>query len=338
MAKLQRYALGGAGLVLASLMLAPSAVSAQVAADSRWAAFLGCWQPLGTQPDADAISLLCFRSVGEGVELVDIVDGEAVAIERIVADDVSRPVDSDECEVWENVAFSDDGQRVFTQSAVMCDGDEPRRGSGIMSFTSPDHWVDVRALDVGGETVSWAQEYEVANMSRYETQGLEAFTPRVSMVTRSARELAAGFSDLADVTEALDAVQPEAVQNWVALRGQPFAVNGDDLVALADAGVPDGVIDVVVAVSNPGRFVVNTGGGVEESDARGDRGRYRGYRGYRAYRPVWGVAGYSPFSSFYRFNSPYGWYGAYGMPYGWGGTGSWGYRPVDVVIGDRSAA
>lgn len=132
-----------------------------------------------------------------------------------------------------------------------------------------------------------------------------------------------------DVEEAAGRVDARAVEAWVATNETELEISGSELVRLADAGVPESVIDVMVAVSYPDRFVLAPEGAPTERTegvyATGYRGA--GYRyGFRSY--LWAPY-YPPVGFGYYGYSPFGYYG-----FGWGGYygGYYGYRPATVIV------
>lgn len=299
--------------------------------DARWLPFIGCWEAVGAE---DEIGLLCFSESAGGVELTNYVDGEVVSTERLAADGQPYPVDAEGCEGWESVEFSADGRRAFTSTEFACAEDDVRAGTGVMAFTAPNYWVDVRVLDVSGEEVSWVQEYVLADADRLAEEGVES--PAVGMATavRGARFAAAAAIDLDDVEEAAGRMGDRAVETWIVAHRDRFDVSAEDLVRLDDAGVSDRVIDAVVAVSHPERFVVETGAPTEEVDAGPRPTHYRGYMGFDPwFGPSYGLGygygwyGYSPFRR-YGY-TPWG-YSGYGYGYGY-----WGSRPGVIVIDRR---
>jgi hypothetical protein len=294
--------------------------------DSRWMAFVGCWVPAGAGEDA---GLLCFRPSGAGVEMFTVAGGEVTATEPLIADGQARPVSAEGCTGSERVEFSEDGMRAFTRSEFECGG-ESRQGSGVMSFVTSSEWIDVRALTVAGDPVAWAQAYQAASGAQLAAQGVTDPAASSEELIRAARVRAARGIEIEDVEEAAGRVEARAVEVWVAAHETPFDLDGDELVRLADAGVPEGVIDVMVAVSYPDRFVLSPEGTATEADATQvvDRDPYGGYRrGYRSYLwdPFWGPSyRYSRFG----YGSPFGYYGA-----GYGGYGGyWGYAPATIIV------
>ena len=81
-----------------------------------------------------------------------------------------------------------------------------------------------------------------------------------------------------------------------------FQVNGDQLVALADAGVEADVLDVLVAMSNPRHFNIAPGG--DPSRVEG-MARPRGVVSSLGYTPYFGRR-WSRMSAFGFYYSPWG--------------------------------
>ena len=160
-------------------------------------------------------------------------------------------------------------------------------------------------------------------------EGVEDPATGLGMAVRTARAAAAASLDLDDVIEASGQMDAKAVETFLVAKRDSFRPDGQDLVRLADAGVPETVIDAVVAVSHPDRFVVETGGAPAQFEGEGRPTHYRGYMGFN---PFWGPA----FGFSYGY-MPYGYWGSgyYGYPgYGYG---YWGYRPGYVVIQPRTS-
>ena len=170
------------------------------------------------------------------------------------------------------------------------------------------------------------------------------------MAQQSARIAASSALTIEDVVNASSHMDAKAVEAWIVERGGQFALDASRLIALADAGVPESVIDIVVAVSYPKHFVVdrNGEGGADVAESEyTTTGRYgragRARFGYgRYYDPFY----YDPFllSPFYSPYAGYGYYSPYRYGFGYGlgyggfgfGYGTYGtYRPTIVVVGRR---
>ena len=315
------------GLTVGALLLAAlaSPLQAQVGTSSSgWLPFIGCWEPLGAEGDA---GLLCFRPSGDGVEMSNVVEGEVTAVESMIADGIARPINAEGCTAAESVDFSEDRRRVFTASSFVCGGGETRDGTGVMSFISPTRWIDVRSLTVDGDPVAWVQRYSAATAESLADHGVDDPAASDRAVIRSRRVAAARDIVISDVEEAADRIHSEAVKVWVATHDTEFDLSGRELVRLADAGMPEDVIDVMVAVSYPRRFAVTPEGVPQDVAERVSDAAYRsgGRVGFRSY--LWDPF-YAPFGYGY---SRFGYYG-----YGGGfGGGYYGYRPASIIVVPR---
>jgi hypothetical protein len=318
-----------------ALLLGASAPTAQAqAAGNGWSAFAGCWEPLDA---GDEAGLLCFRPSGAGAEMFNMVGGEVVSREQLAADGAPRPVTAEGCTGTESASLSRDGLRVFTRSEFRC-GSETRTGSGVMSFIAPSQWVDVRSLEVGGEPVAWVQRYQAADAEALAEQGIDDPAEFDRTLVRAMRTRAARDIELEDVEEAATRIDARAVEVWLATSEPELELSGSELVRLADAGVPESVIDVMVAVSYPERFVVSPEGAAEADRAMSSAGYDTGYRrGYRSY--IWSPF-YRPVGLGYSRYSPFGYYGGYGWGGYYGGAygGYYGYRPATVIVQPATSA
>ena len=313
-------------LTAAAALLTTGASAQQV--DARWAPWIGCWQAVASEEEPQSDDLLCVRPLADGVEVIEVVDGQTRASQTLVADGQPRDVTAQDCRGWRSVEFSLDGQRLFTRAEQSCGNDPLRPATGVIAMVSPREWIDVQATDVDGRALSWVRRYRPARPEPVEAAGLsELFLDRAP---GPQARLAAATPDVDDVIEASQTIDAEAVRSWVAEMNDPFDLDGRRLIRLADAGVPESVIDVMVAVSYPEEFALSRDGGVEELDEES----YRNGPGYgrRVYlgSSIW--LGHDPF-----YWSPFG-YGYYGYgygPYGYSPYGGAYYQPGVVIVAPR---
>lgn len=328
--------------ILGALAFAATALPRAAEAQSgSWLPWLGCWE---AEAGAPADAAICVRPAEQAgaVEILRIEGDEILARELVWADGVRHETTREGCEGWEQGAFSADGRRVFLESEHVCEDGLTRRASGLMALAGPVTWLDVRVLEVGDEPTAWVQRYALTSSAPAEALGLGDPTGGRMVTAGAARVAASAALDLDDVIEASERLPAEAVEAWLAEWGEAFDLSADRLVRLADAGVPDRVIDVMVAVSYPRTFALNARGGAERAESRGAMASSR--RGYAD--PFWdsfyyGGFGYAPWGFGFRGRYGYG-YSPYGYgysPYGYsGGFGSWGYgyRPTVIVVDRRN--
>ncbi|UCC25108.1 MAG: hypothetical protein JSU98_15485 [Gemmatimonadales bacterium] len=317
---------------LALLSLVPGAVHAQDL-DARWLPWSGCWELVGSGAEGDVV---CVRP-HEDEGAVSLVSSREEVSDRVIrADGVARPVEQAGCEGTERAWFSDDGRRIYVESAFQCEGSVAQSGSGLIAMVAEDEWVDIRSLSQDGEEVAWVQRYVQATPAAVQAAGeTDLLLPQVALARRLAAR-APSIRTLADVSRSVDGRVASA---WIVESGHPFeGLDGETLIAMADAGVDSDVIDMAIAVSNPQYFNVGAAGEVSEQQAR-SRG-YVGSYGYQGYLGSRYGSPYSPWGYLYR---PYGYYG-YGSFYNpWGGYyggyygyGYGGYRPSVLVVSRRT--
>ncbi len=295
----------GSLAMLVALAGLPDATKAQTEElRAGWGPFQGCWQ---SQSADEAEGILCLVASGQDVEMLTIVEGSVAFREPFAADGLTREIERDGCQGTESARFSGDRLRLYTASDVACAGEAPRRSTGIITMTGPSDWLDVRAIEVNGATTAWSQHYRRTSSHVLADLGLvDVIAPVDPFALRGIGHA----PDLVTVDHVIDAsrnVKSEAVEGWLVEMGRELAgLDAEDLIRMDDAGVSAAVIDVVVAVSFPEHFAVDS-----------DEDRRDGHYGY------WG----SPF--YYR--SYYGgWgYGRYGYHGGYGGY----YNPVVVTVG-----
>ncbi len=314
----------GAWLVLAVPMAAAQEV------DSRWAPWVGCWRAVDEAAEAPVVCVVPLP--GESaIEILSVVDGQVVSRESISADGRQHAVSRDGCEGWERAEFSADSHRVYVRSELTCDAGGARSSTGVMSMASPFEWLDVRTMDVGEGNLVWALRYRQASRADYLAAGQEELIESQVSDATALRVAASRPIAVDDVIEAAGKVSAETVQVWVAERAEPFALDASRLIDMADAGVPADVIDVVVAVSYPEKFVVNGEDplGPRRAEAEAGAGRAGYAYGVGAnpfedpfYDPYARYGYYSPYGYGPRFGYGLGYYGRYG--YGYGGFGGFG--------------
>ncbi len=311
----------GMAVALTSLLaIAPGTGSAQV--EAGWGAYLGCWTPQSSDQAVagatDAERTLCILPGANAVtvELATVVDGAIVERETIDASGARRDFERDGCVGWESARVSADGTRIYQNSEYECPGPFQRATSGILGILPGGEWVNVQGVSAGEYTsvqVMWHQR--IVDAGTVNADVALALQDRAMQVA-TARVAASAPLRLDDVIDASREVDGAVVEAWLIEHGQNFRVNARELVALEDAGVPTGVIDLVVALSNPRVFAIDLSARqAEYSPPPSAVGAPVGVRGIR---DPW----YDP------WYDRYGRYDRWGYRYGYGyGYGSGYYYP-----------
>jgi hypothetical protein len=248
-------------LLLALAFLAMATPARAQAADDRWDAWVGCWRlwadnlrdaaPAAsrladgsgaTQPRNDSAPQVCVTKTPDGgARFETSVRGQTAIDQTVVADAVDRPVTDDECRGTQRAHWSRDGLRLFSRADLTCKDDAAsRRVSGLSLLAPNGDWLDIQGIEMASrETVRVRRYYRAVS-------GL-----------KTGRAIAAGSPlTLDDVKEANPNVPARVLEAALAETGAGFDLDGRSLLDLDDAGVADSVIDLMVALSYPERFVV----------------------------------------------------------------------------------
>jgi hypothetical protein len=206
--------------------------------------------------------------------------------------------------------------------------DQPRRSvTGITLIADGPAWLDIQALDVGGDQLLRVRRYQrVADQS--------SLSPDVAVrADAEAQRLAATPVKVEDVIQASSKVTSKAVEAMLIETRARFDLDGRALLRLQKAGVAGGVTDLMVALTFPDRFVVErqVDSGSSSSFVSPFSAQYQSYWD-PAYAPYAPLALYSPYYySFYGYSySPYAYspfaYGYWSDPYR--GLASIGIAPL----------
>lgn len=326
----------------ASAQQPPSAAPTTAQVDARFASWLGCWR---LEDDlAGTGARLCITPDNPGVRLQTVVGKLAGGNESVRPDGVTRPIEDTECKGTERAEWSRDGQRLFRHTDVTCGTEPARKVASIAFLAAGPSWINVQLVDGGPSKVVRVQRYRRAN-----DQTLADGSRALQAVVGGSRAVSADelLWNVEDVIEASAKAPAEAVQAAVAEAKGRFNLNKKSLIALADAGVAEPVIDLMIGIAFPERFVVerrssygssapvgvSVGGGYYDpfmaplmfggmyADCYGSGYGY----GYRSYYSTCGSMYSSYYSPFYPGSNYYGNYGNYypgyiGVDPGTGGT------------------
>ena len=286
---------------------APTAGSVELT-DTRWLPWMGCWQLWEEQVDQAAEdgaefpdrTIVCLTPAddGRGARLVARSDSDVLVERTLVADGVRQALTEGDCTGWERRDWSDDGRRLFTRGEIRCGSDEPRRMSGISMLANRSTWVDIQSVSVGDRGHMEIRRY---NPARDAERSVDVRLPATPGAIRDARQSIAGPLSLSSVREAAAKAQSAVVEALLAETQPRLALDSATLIELDDAGVDGSVIDVLVALAYPDRFMLER----RRAGGRGGGGGGGvGWGGLDPYSPMYGGRSWAPFGYSYL-----GWYG-----------------------------
>ena len=334
-----RYVAGAAAVVIlgsAALASAGQAAMIQPAGgqaagellEPRWLPWLGCWELFAdavdyreTEGTGRRVVCVSPRPDGRGVTMTTHLNGAVVGQDTVLADSQDHPTQESGCEGWHRSVWSADGHRLYNEAVSACEGSANRTLAGINMLVESGRWLELQSMSLnGGEH----REMVIRLYARLADSALAEFgfvpmAPELRITAATARAAASGPLDVDDVLEIDERLPLEVTEAAILESNAQFSLNSKELIKLADSGLEARIIDLMVAVSFPDRFLVDSG-------ARGGGGGYVGYTGIGAYGPSCysSFAGsyyspfYSPYASLYcspQYYDPYyrgGYYGGGG--------------------------
>jgi len=323
-----------ASAILPSLAAAPLSAEG-VAPDPHWLPWLGCWQAVapggGPAPVGEGAAQVCVvpTTSPSAVAVLTISNGAVTSRDRIDSSGAAQPSSEEGCTGTERVQWSEDGHRLYRTTEQRCTGGIQRHVSGVLAILPTGEWLNAQGVTVGGNTRVHVLRYQpVTDLTGLPAEAARALDGQ-KLAVEVARSTASATPTSADIAEASRHLDTDVVGAWLIERDEGFTIDAGRLVELANAGVPEKVIDVMVALSYPHKFAINQATGASEirPDDNGRESGRRALRPWGYYDPMWG---YDPY-----YYGPYR-YG-YGAGYGWGWGGYNGYyggyygSPVVVV-------
>jgi hypothetical protein len=306
--------------------------------DARFTSWLGCWR---LDDDlAGTGARMCITPEKEGVRLQTIVGTNKGIDELVIADGKTRPIQDSECKGTERAEWSEDGARVFRTTDVTCGKEAPRTIKTVAFMAPGPAWINVQHVSgVSANTNVRVQRYRRAANQKL-ADGSTTPQPESAVTMRTSPDKTRWSVE--DVIEASAKLPAEAVQAALTEARHPFDLNKKALVLLDDGGVDDSVIDLMVALTYPKKFIVERRGSSAPSGITTGSGWFdpflagvAGYTmndcyspygyGYRSYYSMCGSAfypyGYSYFGYPYYPSHYYGWVDVGGAPPIIGGGG-----------------
>jgi hypothetical protein len=280
--------------------------------DARWAPWLGCWR---SEDDLTGTGLrLCITPESvSGVKFLTVIDQDVRMTEAVTPDRVTRPFADNECKGTTKSEWSSNKLRLFRYTEVTCGTEAPRKISGVAFLIDGPVLVDIQFAELtDSKSVRVRRFYRAGNQK----------LPDGSLAPRPNEVRAAAFTapwTVEDVIEASGKLPNDAVQAAISEAGGGFRLDKRALLAMDKAGVSGNVIDLMVALSYPKRFVIEraTAAPVEDVGYVGVGSTIGWWDPFLSPVIPFSMLGRDCFSYYYAYGPAYG-CGHYYSAYGWG--------------------
>jgi hypothetical protein len=252
------------------------------------------------------------------------VGGQSVLQQTIVADGASYWVSEAECSGSQRSGWSLTGQRLLTRADITCIGQPARIVSAITLMAAGPTWVEIQAVGADQDAQVRVRRYQRADRL---PQGMVLPANLQGRATTASAWLSGPtVMTLEEVVDASGTIAAPAVEAALYETGSRFELDSRTLKELDSAGVPDSIIDVMVALSFPGHVAINrpfggpaqTRGGTEASVRRStglpsySSSPHYTPSPYYVFDPYYG---YRQFSPQYFYYSPFGYSNWWSDPY-----------------------
>lgn len=225
--------------------------------DSRWIAYLGCWESAAGKPAVVCVVPAADKSA---IDLVTVQNGEVIRAEQIVATGARIETVHGECSGWQSAEWSGVSARLYLRSQESCPDWGTRTGTGVIAMTRDGLLLYIQGSTVGTKTGVRVQRYREAKADLVLPSEVKDALDALHLdLSASAQADAAARAPLAvdDLVEASRELDAGVVEAWLVERNGSFTIDGRQLVALANAGVPSRITDLMVALSYPGAFRID---------------------------------------------------------------------------------
>lgn len=247
-----------AGSAYAQQPASPAASAPTVQVDSRLAPWLGCWR---LDDDlAGTGARMCVTPEKGGVRLQTLVGTQKGIDEVVVPDGAPHAITDSDCKGTERAEFSKDGARLFRNTDVTCGKEAPRSIKSVMFMASGPALVNVQYLTGESATTNIRVQRYRRSSNQTLADGSKAPQPSAQTARLTTQESTTWSID--DVIEASGKLPAEALQAALTEVNHKFDLSKKTLLALNKGGVQEEVIDVMVALTYPKRFVIQRAGGV----------------------------------------------------------------------------
>ena len=307
------------GIGLLALPLAATAgtqTPAAPATDPRWSPWLGCWQLLTESVRDGEIEFaeMFERAAGMPARRVDgaqvcmlpgetpdtvlqttWVNNQRILQETLRGNGQAVSLTEAKCRGERRSEWSTSGKMLYTKADLTCEGQAPRKISSL-AMMSGRTWLDIQSVEINGRANIRVKKYQLAA-----DQSLAGNLPRRARDPEAERAAAAATFSIEDVKDASGKLAPAVIQAAMYEGTAKFPVNRKTLVALDEAGVDESVIDLMIALSFPEKFVVDrtrtsSGGGGGGGWGMGGFGGFEAYDLLSLYAPYYysGYGYYNP--------------------------------------------
>jgi len=236
----------GALVLVAASSRAAMAQSPTAELDSRWFAWLGCWTP--TDPSTRSVTCVIPIAGSRDAEALTIARGAIVTRERLDASGRPHSIDGNGCRGMETVNWSATDRRVYLRSDYVCGRtgrDAPGSTVGLFAIASTGEWLRVEKVRSGSGAIVNVNRFRPTDLSSVLTVSVIRSIESQQRAITTARAAVAAPITTEEVVDAVNNLDGDVVRTWLVVTDQPWALDGVQVVALENAGIPAPIMQLI---------------------------------------------------------------------------------------------
>lgn len=238
----------------------PAPTAPTITVDAHWLPFLGCWNTV-TGGRLGPVTCLLTTADPARIELATVSADSATVQETFELTGTPVRFTRDGCTGTNTTSWSTDERSFFVRTEVACDGTEAQKLTSVFTMRTTESFVRAQSMAVRSRSAVRVVEFRALDDNGRVPQAvLQRLPAQRSTLMQQARSAALAKLSAADVRDALLLLDAPLAEAWIAGHGQPVLFSGTDLKQMSGANVPERVLDMMIAVSNPETFTLTAAG------------------------------------------------------------------------------
>jgi len=227
--------------------------------DARWQPWIGSWRLISNTVNTsegavkeEYTLVISSGEDGKSITMKGYKNETFLSEEKVTADGRRHELTDDKCTGWYSYSWSQTGKRLLPNSETNCKGSPARTISGMSIIDDAGEWLDIQLLKSGNDKAITIRRYRNADSDAVTMGRVGA-----NLADISRKSAGTNFS-IDEIIELSAKVEPEVLEAALIEMHKPFPINSNQLLYLADSKVPSDITDLMVALSFPDKFVVES--------------------------------------------------------------------------------
>ena len=217
--------------------------------DPRWYPWLGCWAPDNAGTSSASATCVVPVSGSRDVEMLTVARGKVIERDRLDPSGKPQDVSGQGCQGTQTVNWSASGRQAFLHAGYTCGGITAGSSATLLALAPGGGWLRIERVRSGSGQIVNVQRFQPVSVAGALSSDETAAIQRQRRAIDMARAAAAAPITTDEILDAARHLDADVVTSWVSVSGQTFDANSQQIAALMNAGVPEGVVRAMLAAS-----------------------------------------------------------------------------------------